>query len=197
VIAVTVVAFVLTRVSNDLEETLFFNLAQINPLVLRGEWWRIFTPILVHGSAAHIAFNMFALYQLGPAVEIRYGRVNFLLLYLGAAAAGGAFAFHLGGEGDALVGASGAIFGLFGLWLDSAFRQRDTAFGRSLLSSLWISLALNIALPFILPGISWQGHLGGLLAGIVVGEFWARAPRQLYWMTPLAVAVAAVASLIV
>jgi membrane associated rhomboid family serine protease len=139
---------------------------------------------------------MFALYQLGPAVEVRYGRVNFLALYLAAAAAGGAFAFHLGDRNDVLVGASGAVFGLFGLWLDSAFRQRETAFGRSLLSSLWISLALNIALPFVLPGISWQGHLGGLLAGIVVGEFWARAPARVYWMTPVAVAVAAVASVL-
>ncbi len=158
----------LARVSGDLDDTLFETFAQANFLISRSEWWRIFTPILLHGSAAHIAFNMYALYQLGPAVEVRYGKLNFLGLYLAAAAAGGAFAYHFGDERDILVGASGAIFGLFGLWLDSAYRQRETAFGRSLLSSLWISLALNIALPFILPGISWQGHLGGLVAGILI-----------------------------
>jgi membrane associated rhomboid family serine protease len=197
VIALTVVVFVLYQSSRDLRETLLNAFAQGNFLVERGDWWRIFTPILLHGSAAHIAFNMYALFQLGPAVEVRYGKLNFLLLYLASAAAGGAFAFHLGDTNDVLVGASGAIFGLFGLWLDIAYRQRETAFGRSLLSSLWISLALNIALPFFIPGISWQGHLGGFVAGILIGEFWARAPRQLYWMTPVAVAVTAVASVFI
>lgn len=196
VIVLTVVSFVLARVSPGLDDTLFEAFAQANFLITRGAWWRIFTPILLHGSAAHIAFNMFALYQLGPAVEVRHGKLNFLGLYLAAAAAGGAFAYHFGDERDILVGASGAIFGLFGLWLDSAYRQRETAFGRSLLSSLWISLALNIALPFILPGISWQGHLGGLVAGIIIGESWARLPRRLFLLMPAAIALAAVVSVL-
>ena len=97
-----------------------------------------------------------------------------VLLYLAAAGVGGAFAFYLGGREDVLVGASGAIFGLFGVWLHSAFRMRDTAFGRNLFSSLWISLALNMALPFFIPGISWQGHLGGLVGGVLIGEVWSR-----------------------
>lgn len=192
VIAVTVVAYVLSFVSPDLDDRLFFTFAQANSRIARGEWWRIFTPVLQHGSAAHIAFNMFALYQLGPPVEVRYGKFNFLALYLAAAGTGGAFAYHFGDERDILVGASGAIFGFFGLWLDSAYRQRDTAFGRSLLSSLWVTLAINIALPFILPGISWQGHLGGLAAGILIGEAWARIPRRLYLLVPLAAAAAAI-----
>lgn len=193
IIFLTVGAYLAARFSDAIPVRA---LVQDNRLVAAGEWWRLFTPALVHGSVAHIAFNMFALYQLGPALEVRYGKLNFLGLYLAAAGSGGALAFHLGSIDDVVVGASGAIFGLFGLWLHSAYRGRNTAFGRSLLSSLWVSLALNVALAFILPGISWQGHLGGLVAGLVVGEFWARAPARVYWMTPLAVAAAAVASVL-
>lgn len=198
IIVVAVAVFVLTEFTTpDLQDRLLFTFAQINFLVGAGEWWRIFTPILLHGSVAHIGFNMYALYQLGPAVEVRYGKLNFLALYLSAAAAGGAFAFHFGSREDVLIGASGAIFGLFGLWLDAAYRRRDTAFGRNLLSSLWVSLALNIALPFLLPGISWQGHLGGLLAGILIGETWARSRGAVYWVTPVLVALLAVTTVVV
>ena len=173
---------------------MLFELVQSNQLVAAGEWWRIFTPILLHATIAHILFNMYALFQLGPAVEARYGRASFLALYLGAAGAGGAFAFHFGRPEDVLVGASGAVFGLFGLWLHAAYKMRDTAFGRNLLSSLWISLLLNIALPFLIPGISWQGHLGGLLAGILTGEIWSRIRARQRVLVPVGLAILAVLS---
>jgi membrane associated rhomboid family serine protease len=176
--AVAIGIFVLTRVSGSMENELLFRFAQINELVARGHWYRIFTPVLVHANTMHILFNMYALYQLGPAIEARVGLWSYAGLLLAAAGWGGAFAFHLGGPEDALVGASGAIFGLFGLWLHSAFRLRDTAFGRNLLSSLGFTLALNMALPFLIPGISWQGHLGGLVAGVLIGELWSRVNRQ-------------------
>jgi len=115
---------------------------------------------------------------------------------MAAAGWGGAFAFHLGDPGDILIGASGAIFGLFGLWLHSAFRLRDTAFGRNLLSSLGLTLALNLALPFLIPGISWQGHLGGLAAGVLIGELWSRVKRPQRPMLALAMAALAVVSVI-
>jgi membrane associated rhomboid family serine protease len=74
--------------------------------------------------------------------------------------------------------------------------MRDTAFGRNLLSSLWISLLLNIALPFLIPGISWQGHLGGLLAGILTGEIWSRIRARQRVLVPVGLAVLAVLSVL-
>jgi membrane associated rhomboid family serine protease len=196
ILAITIAAFFLSQYAGDLGDRLTFELVQANQLVELGEWWRIFTPILLHASFAHILFNMYALFQLGPAVEARYGRAPFLALYLAAAGVGGAFAYHFGGSDDILVGASGAVFGLFGLWLHAAYKMRDTAFGRNLLSSLWISLMLNIALPFIIPGISWQGHLGGLLAGILTGEGWARLRAGQRVVIPVVLAVLAVLSVL-
>jgi membrane associated rhomboid family serine protease len=195
--AIAIGIFVLTRVSDSLENDLLFRFAQINELVSRGDWYRIFTPVLVHANITHILFNMYALYQLGPAIEARVGIPSYLGLLLAAAGWGGAFAYHLGGPGDVLVGASGAIFGLFGLWLHSAFRLRDTAFGRNLLSSLGITLALNLALPFLIPGISWQGHLGGLIAGVLIGELWSRVKRPQRPFAAFAMAALAVVAVLV
>jgi membrane associated rhomboid family serine protease len=189
--------YVLTRFSRSLSGEILTLFAQSNELVARGDWYRIFTPVLVHASVAHILFNMYALYQLGPSVESRVGVPSYVGLLVAAAGWGGAFAFYLGGPEDILVGASGAIFGLFGLWIHSAYRLRDTAFGRSMLSSLGITLALNLALPFLIPGISWQGHLGGLVAGILMGELWSRVKRPQRPLVALGMAALAAIAVII
>lgn len=190
--AIAIGIFVVTRASDSFFDQVVNLFAQANFLVADGDWYRIFTPVLVHANLTHILFNMYALYQLGPAIEARVGIPSYLGLLLAAAGWGGAFAYHLGGPRDVLVGASGAIFGLFGLWLHSAFRLRDTAFGRNLLSSLGLTLALNLALPFLIPGISWQGHLGGLIAGVLIGELWSRVKRPQRPFVAPALAVVAV-----
>ncbi len=193
IIAATVAVFVLGFLDRSLDQDLLFYLAQINSLVAAGEWWRIFTPVLVHGAAFHILFNMMALYQLGPTIEQRTGGRDYLLLYFACAGVGGVFAYHLGGSGDILVGASGAIFGLFGLWLHAALRAWGSSFSRRVIGSFGLTLAINAALPFIYPQISWQGHLGGFLAGILIGEAWYHLPQSRWRpLPPLAVAVVAV-----
>ena len=75
------------------------------------------------------------------------------------------------------VGASGAIFGLFGPWFAPPWVTRDTPQGRAGLSQFGVLLAINMALPLFIPGIAWQAHVGGLLAGVVVGFAWARQGR--------------------
>ena len=195
--AIAIGTFVFTRVSDSLFDEILNLFAQANFLVAQGDWYRIFTPVLVHANTMHVLFNMYALYQLGPPIEARVGIPSYVGLLLAAAGWGGAFAYHLGGPRDVLVGASGAIFGLFGLWLHSAFRLRDTAFGRNLLSSLGITLALNMALPFLIPGISWQGHLGGLVAGVLIGELWSRVKPPQRPFAAMAMALAAVVAVLV
>ncbi|HUP16578.1 MAG TPA: rhomboid family intramembrane serine protease [Acidimicrobiia bacterium] len=195
--AIAIGIFGVTRVSDPIFAEVFGRFAQFNELVSRGDWYRIFTPVLVHANLTHILFNMYALYQLGPAIEARVGIPSYVGLLLAAAGWGGTFAYHLGGPEDALVGASGAIFGLFGLWLHSAFRLRDTAFGRNLLSGLGFTLALNMALPFLIPGISWQGHLGGLIAGVLIGELWSRVKRPQRPLAAFGMAALAVVAVLV
>lgn len=192
IIALTVGVYVL---GGGLEASL----AQVSPLVDAGEWWRIFTAALLHASLMHLLFNMWALYVLGPQIERSVGSAPFLALYLAAAGMGGVFAQELTSTPFVAVGASGAIFGLFGIWLNLAVRRRNTAYGRSLLSQLGFLLLINAALPLMFPNISWEAHLGGFVTGFVVGEIWSRikGPRTEQIRTVVALAVAALAALLV
>ena len=171
-IALAVIFYVLGFLG--LERELIARFAQINAEVAAGEWWRIITVVLLHGSITHILFNMWALWVLGPQIERGVGTWPFVSLYLASAAIGGAFAFYLGDLRDIGVGASGAIFGLFGIWLSWALHRRNTMQGRALLSQLGFLLLINAALPLIFRNISWQAHLGGLIAGFLIGEMWSR-----------------------
>jgi membrane associated rhomboid family serine protease len=171
-IAVAVIFFLLGLVG--LNDELIRLFAQINILIEDGEWWRIFTVVLLHGSITHILFNMWALYVLGPQIERGVGTWPFVTLFLASAGVGGVFAYYFGDLTDIAVGASGAIFGLFGIWLSWALHRRNTLQGRALLGQLIFLLAINAGIAFIFPTISWQAHLGGLIAGFVIGEIWAR-----------------------
>lgn len=143
--------------------------ALFNSLAVAGEWYRMFTVTLLHASLTHILFNMYALYLLGPGIEMRVGRVRYGLLFLASAGAGSALAITLGSPGDVGVGASGGVFGLFGVWAVSAFLQRNTRQGRAQFNAILFNLAINAAIPLFVPQVSWQAHLGGFLTGVAFG----------------------------
>jgi membrane associated rhomboid family serine protease len=118
---------------------------------------------------------MWALYAFGPQLERQVGGAPFAALYVSSALAGGALFYLLGGAGAA-VGASGAIFGLFGAWLAASYRGRHTLAGAAGLRQLLVLLAINLALPLVFPAIAWQAHLGGLAAGVAITTLWG-SPR--------------------
>jgi len=199
-IGLAVVFFVLTGFGRS-GGAIFEALAQWNLAVAAGEWWRIFTPILLHASITHILFNMWALWVLGPQIERGVGTWPFVSLFLASAGVGGAFAFYLGDPLDVAVGASGAIFGLFGIWLSWAMHRRNTMQGRAMLRQIGFLLLINAAIPFLVPNIAWQAHLGGLIAGMVIGEIWSRlrGPKieVLRTLTGVAIAIAAALSVMI
>ena len=198
-IGLAVVFFVLGLAG--MEETLLRNLAQINPALEAGEWWRLVTPVLLHGSLMHLLFNMWALWVLGPQIERGVGTLPFVGLYLASAAVGGAFFYLLGSPNAIAVGASGAIFGLFGIWLNWAVHRRRTVQGQMLLRQIGFLLLINAALPLFVPAIAWQAHLGGFIAGYVIGEIWSRLrgreAERARFMVAAAVAVLAILSVLV
>jgi membrane associated rhomboid family serine protease len=165
--AIQLLAFVLPGVWNEL----FSAMAMWPPGVANGEWWRMITVILLHGGLIHVGFNMLITYQLGPQVERELGSWSFLTMFLATAAAGSAFAFFIGPDVPG-VGASGAVFGLVGTWLGSALRRRETTAGRVVLRQLGGLLVLNAAVPFFIPNVAWEAHLGGLIAGVLIGWLW-------------------------
>lgn len=142
------------------------------PAVADGEWWRILTAAFVHLGIAHIAFNMIALNLFGPLLEQMYGHVEYLVMYL-LCAAGGSVLTMLVEPFQAAAGASGAIFGLFGLAFIVPRRHHvaTTQQARAILSQAGTLLVINLVFTFAVPGISWTGHVGGLAVGLVLGFF--------------------------
>ncbi len=136
--------------------------------VASGETWRLLTGEFLHGSPLHLAFNMIALYMFGPAAERALGTVRFIAAYLTMAVAASALVYVL--NGPPTVGASGAIFGLFGLVFVLMLKIGQDV--RSLLVLLVINGLISLQ-----ANISWQAHLGGFLAGIALGVVFAYAPR--------------------
>jgi len=143
---------------------------KINELILAGQLWRFFTPMLLHGSILHIGFNMYALLRLGAPLERRFGNVRFLLLYLAGAFAGNVFSFLLS-ESNSL-GASTAIFGLLGAELVFLYQNRQLL-GKQANAGIQnvIQIAVINLLIGLTPGIDNWGHLGGLCGGLLFTWF--------------------------
>jgi membrane associated rhomboid family serine protease len=140
------------------------------------EWWRLITGAFLHQSPSggsfaltHILFNMWALYAIGPELERRLGHARFLTLYM-LSALGGSVAIYL--FGNVAVGASGAIFGMFGALFVLARKL-----GFDVRGVLWL-IGINVVLTVVVPNISWQGHLGGLITGGLVAVILAFAPSK-------------------
>ena len=164
------------------------------PGVAQGAYWRLVTSAFLHANPLHIAFNMYALYLFGPMLERMLGSVRFLALYLTCAVSGSVMAYWFSGPLTPTLGASGAVFGLFGAALVLLYKRGEDV------SFLLLLLGLNVVLSFR-PQVSWQGHFGGLLAGLLIGAVVAYAPRArrnlaqmaVYTVLVLAMAAAVVA----
>jgi rhomboid protease GluP len=144
-------------------------------LVQRGEWWRIVTGAFLHGGWLHIAFNMFALYQVGTFVEYVAGPWRMLAVYA-IAMVGSGLAVVYYTPSDVTVGASGAIFGLFGALVAIGIRLGKQ--GRSLIGQTLPIIVINLVIGFSLPNISNAGHIGGLICGFIAGLIILSPPRQ-------------------
>jgi len=138
-----------------------------------GAYWRLVSAAFVHTEIWHLAVNMLSLWILGPMLEHLLGREWFLGLYLIAGVAGSAVAFAFTSPFVPVVGASGAIFGLFGAMV--VFARRMRADMSWFVGVLLINLVLNVLFQRFL---SWQAHLGGFVAGLAVGVILAYAPRK-------------------
>lgn len=170
-IALNVGAFILQMASKDLET----RFALWPPAVADGQLYRLATSAFLHYGVAHILFNMWALYVIGPPLEAWLGRVRYGALYALSALGGSVLVYLLSPLNSATAGASGAVFGLFGATYVVAKRLK--------LDVRWVTglIAINVVFTLVFPlissqSISWQGHLGGLLTGALVAWAYAYAP---------------------
>jgi len=133
--------------------------------VADGEWYRLVTGGFLHAGVMHLAFNMFALYFLGKILEPSVGTVRFVMIYFACLLAGSFGAILLSGSHVVTVGASGAVFGIFGAVFVIARGRGLTDMARE----VGIILLINLALTFTISGISIGGHLGGVIGGAICG----------------------------
>jgi membrane associated rhomboid family serine protease len=131
------------------------------PQLHNGGWWRLVTTMFLHASVLHIAFNMFALWFIGRPVEQYLGTARYIGLYFVSGLAGSAGA--LVQTPGVTVGASGAIFGILGAMLIIEWQVTGRLAGNAM-----TLIVINLAFSFAIPGISWGGHVGGLIGGILV-----------------------------
>jgi membrane associated rhomboid family serine protease len=166
--------------------------------VAHGEYYRLVTSMFLHLPPStgntfflHILFNMWALSVVGPPLEALLGRVRFTALYLLTGLAGSVLTYVLATPYVPELGASGAIFGLFGALFVVGRRLRLN------IQPIAATIGLNLVLTFSLANIGWQAHIGGLVAGAALAAAWAYAPRNKRTAIQLASSVALLALLVV
>jgi rhomboid protease GluP len=158
---------------NDIGTLIAFG-AKTNQLLREGEFFRLVTPVFIHGGLLHLASNSYAIWTIGPLVEKLYGPARFFLIYL-LAGIGGVGGSYFGGLSRAPnipgVGASGAIFGLFGVLLIFGYRYREelpAGFRQSIRSGILPVILINLVIGFSIPSIDNAAHIGGLLTGALL-----------------------------
>ncbi|NML52413.1 rhomboid family intramembrane serine protease [Streptomyces sp. R302] len=139
--------------------------------VADGEWYRLLTSTVLHQEPWHILFNLLGLWVIGGIVEPELGRSRYALLCLLSGLSGSVLAYVVAAPNQPSLGASGIVYGLIGAWAVLARRRRHD------MAPVLLFVALSLAMTFTRPGISWEAHVGGLVAGALVTYVLVGAPR--------------------
>jgi len=168
IIIIHIILYLLINIPFTQGSWLLENLAGVNLYIIDGEYWRLVTPIFVHSGFAHLLFNSFSLILFGPALEQIIGKGKFIFVYLTAGIAANLATLALEPLTYIHVGASGAIFGLFGYYLAIIkFRKELMTQGNS---QIIITITIiGVIMTFLQPNINITSHLFGLLAGVLIG----------------------------
>jgi membrane associated rhomboid family serine protease len=161
--------FVLTLIQPNLQG----DLALYGIAVNDGQYYRLLTVALVHGGWVHLICNMLALFSIGTPIENFYGKNKYVFILLTSLIAGSLASYLFNPLNTYAVGASGMIFGLFG-----ALAVTGKRMGANLKEASTL-IAVNFAIPFLIPGIDWKAHLGGLIGGSLAAL--AIKPKKRVW----------------
>jgi len=149
-------------------------------VVLKGEWWRLLSAMFLHGGMTHLLMNMVSLYIVGQGVERYFSKTAYLFLYLFSGLIGAMVSLLMHPQSVG-VGASGAIFGLFGalIGLFVAHKEQLGAGSREIVKDVAVILGLNLLLGLSIPSIDMSAHVGGMITGLIGGLMIARRPGAL------------------
>jgi len=164
-IAICMAMFIISGFGTDIVKLIRYG-ANYGVLVKEGEIFRLVTAMFLHAGIFHIFFNLYSLYIIGPRVEDFYGKWKFLFIYLFSGISGGMLSIVMNGN-VVTVGASGAIFGLFGALIYMGYNHRGYL-GAMVKSQIVPIVIYNLFLGFFLDGIDMWGHIGGLIGGLIM-----------------------------
>lgn len=167
IMGICFIMFLITGMGNDTGVLIEYG-ANLDVLVKNGEYYRLLTSMFLHSGLLHLFFNMYALYIIGPQVESFFGKTKYLIIYLLSGISGSllSVAFNVN---TVSVGASGAIFGLFGALLYFGYNYRGYL-GNVIKTQILPVVIINLIFGFISTGVDVAGHIGGLIGGIIVSS---------------------------
>ena len=143
--------------------------------VTNGEWWRLMAAVLLHGNIAHIGLNGWNLYAIGASLERRAGGGTVLSGFVWTGLLASVVSSFFGAPNSVSVGASGAVFGLFGFLATHGVQTFAQWVQQIRLNA--VRLALVVAVSALIPNVDNSAHVGGLLSGLALGFFWERLPK--------------------
>ena len=148
-----------------------------------GEWWRLFTAMFLHGGMTHILMNMFSLYLIGRGVDLYFEKKAYISIYLFSGLLGGLASLYMHPDPNSVgIGASGAIFGVFGALAGFflAHREKIATQSKAFMKDFGIVLAMNLVLGLSLPSIDVSAHIGGLVVGLIGGFVISKNPKWVW-----------------
>jgi len=149
------------------------------PAIQHGQWWRLVTGMFLHGGVIHLTMNMISLYLAGMFLELLINTKRLILVYLLSGVVAGLVSLWWHDKPVVAVGASGAIFGLYGVLLSLiVFRLFDASFNKFMLILLACTAGYSLIMGFLSKGIDNSAHLGGLAAGFIAGIFLAKMMKK-------------------
>ncbi len=149
--------------------------------VIEGEWWRLLTAMFLHGGMTHLLMNMFSLYLVGRGLELYFNTESYIIIYLFSGLIGGLASLYVHPQSVG-IGASGAIFGVFGALAGFFLAHRDKiqAHTKAFMKDFAIIIVINLAIGLTIPPIDMTAHVAGLLIGGVGGFFLSKNPRWIW-----------------
>ena len=165
-LAINLIVYLITLIPG-LGDEVFWRGIHINGLIDQGEWWRLVTSMFLHGGFTHVLFNMFSLFIFGPELEHFTGKVRFLTIYFLSGIIGNLATFMIEDSTYASVGASGAIFGMIGAFGALVYYTRHLF--PQLKQVILPIIVISVIMTFLSPNINISAHLGGLVAGFLIG----------------------------
>lgn len=149
--------------------------------VLKGEWWRLVTAMFLHGGMTHLLMNMFSLYLIGRGAEMYFDTKSYLSIYFFSGLIGGLVSLYMHPVSVG-VGASGAIFGVFGALAGFflAHREKIASYSKAFMKDFAIIIVINLVIGLSIPSVDVSAHIGGLIVGFIGGFALSKNPKWIW-----------------